>query len=1376
MKKLCFFLFLFFSFSYARSNPGISNLTFQQFSSSNGLPDDEVQQIYQDKSGYIWIGTRSGLFKYDGYKVREYKSALSSPNLLTSNNIQCMVNDDRRQLWIGTNNGLNILNEVTGEIRKIMFRGWKSNNLISCLLARRNGRIWIGTDGGLYQYDPRTGKFGILFNISGNSTLPRSAVKSLMEDSKGDVWVGTWDKGLFRYDDTQKRFIEYPQFNPRKSTHSLCEDSQGRIWIGTWNYGLYCLENPREMDRLQWKHYEKQDAQNGLVSNFIYSLEEEHASQTLWIGTSSGLSILDLQKEEFTNYKYDDKQRHIPCNEVTSILRDRSGLMWVSTIGGGALYTNTRVKPFHNVALESTGNRDLSTNGIRSLMVDRENRIWAGTGIYGFIIYDCSSKEIITWKQMPEFSDFSWVAVASCMLQRKSGDICIGTFGGGLISYRKGEKAKSYATFYGDNFLNSDGIYSLCEDADGNLLIGSAAGLSVLTEKGEGLSLNHISSTELEKGTIRSIIRGRNGSFWLGSSEHGVIRLEGNPASPSQLRLSLYNSKNRKLPVKGIQKVLRDSSGRVWATSPEGGLFLYDEKEDRFLSVNAGFNIPGELVYSIEEDKEGCLWLSTNYGLVRLKINKDLTDFSTRTFTTTDGLQSNFYITQASCRHNDNLYFGSYKGFSYFNPKDIDDNSDPAPVLITDIRIFNQPFASLAPDVRKKISAQMPGFTNHITLSANQNNFSIEFSSLSYEDPKQNLYAYKLEGYDRDWQQADANHRLAYYNNLPSGTYTFHLKATNSSGIWHENPEVLSVVIKPPFWATWWAYVLYVFLIAGIIWYTYSELKRRAMLRNRLRLQDLEKEKIEELNHNKLQFFTNITHELMTPLTILSVTIDELKSHVPKGFDHYSVMKNNIDRLMRLLQQILEFRKAETGNLKLRVSRNDIVAFVQREVESFIPLMKRKKLHISLVYDPESIIGYFDTDKLDKILYNLLSNAAKYNKEGGFIQINLSYGPDKDHINLVIKDNGHGIEPERQKGLFKRFYEGDYRRFNTTGTGIGLSLTKDLVELHQGTIKVESSIGKGATFIVVLPIDRSFFKEEEIDEMPREMIQPLQNPIPAQLDLNRVCEKENAPTILLIEDNEELLKLMSNLLGREYRILKASNGKEGIVILENEEVDLVVSDIMMPEMDGIEFCKFVKGEIDYCHIPIILLTAKNNEEDRMEAYDSGADAFITKPFHLTVLHARIRNLLKNKERTAKDFKKQLVFEMQELSYTSMDEDFLQRAIQCVHNHLNDSEFDQQQFVEEMGSSKSTLYKKLKSLTGLNTSAFIRNIRLKAACAIAEKNPSIRISELAYAVGFNDPKYFSSCFKKEFGMLPSEYIERFFPETGSAVEDVSSSPV
>lgn len=463
-----------------------------------------------------------------------------------------------------------------------------------------------------------------------------------------------------------------------------------------------------------------------------------------------------------------------------------------------------------------------------------------------------------------------------------------------------------------------------------------------------------------------------------------------------------------------------------------------------------------------------------------------------------------------------------------------------------------------------------------------------------------------------------------------------------------------------------------------------------------------------------------------------------------------------------MLQQILEFRKAETDNLNLRVSSGDIAVFVKNAAESISPLIKKHKIHFSVSCDPESIIGYFDTDKLDKILYNLLSNAAKYNKEGGYVQVTVSYAQDKDFVRLSVKDNGYGISKEKQKMLFKRFYEGDYRKFNTIGTGIGLSLTKDLVELHRGTIWVESEELKGTEFIVTLPIARSYFKEDQIDENTSLSVQDTITYDTDEEQADESLEKKGQTyAILVVEDNEELLQLMVNLLKREYNVYTAENGKEAISVLENEEIDLIVSDVMMPLMDGIEFCKYVKAKLETSHIPVILLTAKNKDKDRAEAYEIGADAFISKPFNLAVLHARIRNLLRYKERMAHDFKNQLVFELKELNYTSVDEDFMQRAIDCVNRHLEDCEFDQPQFVEEMGTSKSTLYKKLKSLTGLNTSTFIRNIRLKAACRIMEeKKTAVRISELAYAVGFNDPKYFSACFKKEFGMLPTEYQERF----------------
>ena len=855
-------------------------------------------------------------------------------------------------------------------------------------------------------------------------------------------------------------------------------------------------------------------------------------------------------------------------------------------------------------------------------------------------------------------------------------------------------------------------------------------------------------------------------SVWLATSNFGVIHITGDVRQPSTLKYENYSFHNRKLITNTVLCMHIDRFGRLWAGTEGGGLYLYNRSTGQFEEKTRTYSIPGDVIVSIEEDKSGNLWLGTVSGLVKLYVAAVGNDFSTRIYTSADGLQDNF-IVNSSCSRDGELFFGGHKGYNSFFPDKMEIPSQETNFLITDIKIFNHSFKNLPVELQQKISPVMPTYTSKIELPYKYNNFSIEFAALTYKNPELNRYAYRLQNFDRDWQYTDADRRFAYYNNLPSGTYTFQLKATNENGEWSGYVREFTVVVLPPFWATWWAYLLYMVLVLVIGVLIYRTIKKRILLQNALRLREMEKAKAEELNHAKLQFFTNITHELLTPLTIISATVDELKTQAPSHNDLYTVMNSNIQRLIRLLQQILEFRKAETGNLKLRVSPGDLAAFVRTGTESFKPLVKKRKIHFSLLCDPESIVGYFDIDKLDKIMYNLLSNAAKYNKEDGFIQVTLSYDEeDREFVLLRVKDNGKGISREKQATLFKRFYEGDYRKFNTIGTGIGLSLTKDLVTLHGGTISVESEVDHGTEFIVRIPIERSYYDEEQIDDevisLRQTAIDYEDTPEDVIAEVQELATKANS--ILLVEDNEELLNLMTKLLGREYNVFTAENGKEGIIVLENEDVDLIVSDIMMPEMDGIEFCKYVKGHLEISHIPVILLTAKNKEEDRAEAYEIGADAFISKPFNLTVLHARIRNLLKYKARMAHDFKNQIVFEVKDLNYTSLDEDFIQRAINCVNNHLEDPNFDQAQFADEMLTSKSTLYKKLKSLAGLNTSSFIRNVRLKAACRIMEeKGINIRVSELAYAVGFNDPKYFSSCFKKEFGMLPSEYIERFIIE-------------
>ncbi|MCD8093356.1 MAG: response regulator [Bacteroides sp.] len=1341
-----------------------SRLDFKQISTLNGLPTDEVQKIYQDREGFIWVATRYGLCKYDGYQVTVYRSNLYTPGLLTNNNIFCLADDYDGNLWIGTQEGLNVLNKKTGEMRQYVYPTIP-NNAVSCLLTTRDNRVWIGTDAGLCRYVAEEDSFVVYDSRVSEGVFTQPAIKSLFEDADGDLWVGTWSHGLFRHSLREDKFYAYPRINERNSAHVIYQDADRNIWVGGWDCGLFLLNHPKDIEQVTYMSYTHRTGdETSLSDNIVYDIVEDLHTNTLWVGTRAGLSIMERDKPgHFINYKSRHSSHYIPCDEINTLLRDYSDNIWLGSIGGGVLMVNTDLPPFTSHSLNLMED-DVPTTSVRAIFADSENNLWFGAGSFGLARKDYATGKLTFNTRIPGFENVSGVPTINSVIQRKNGELWFGTYDGGILVYKKGEKVR-VLTELNTPYLYSSCASALCEDSRGNCWVGCRGGMGVSLADGGHYKFGVLPFEDGEFADwyhVKDIIEDMDGSLWVATGNCGIIHITGNIQHPETLKYSNYSYTNGKLAVNSVLCLHVDKSGRLWAGTEGGGLYLYDRAKNSFTEKNREYNIPSDMVGSIEEDKQGCLWLGTNTGLVRLNVSARETLSSVRVYITADGLQDNFFIAHSSCNRNGELFFGGNKGYNSFSPETLQDGNEEVHYLITDIKIFNRSFASLAPDVRERISPVMPSFTQNIELPYEYNNFSIEFASLTFKNPDLNRYAYQLVGFDKNWQYTDASRRFAYYNNLESGTYKFRLKATNENGIWSGEIRELEVVVLPPFWATWWAYVIYVLIAVVCIYIAFKTAKNRMQLRNELHLREMEKGKLEELNHVKLQFFTNITHELLTPLTIISATVDELKMLVPGHDDIYTVLGHNINRLIRLLQQILEFRKAETGNLKLRVSPGDVAAFVKNEAGSFLPLVKKRKIHFSVVCNPETIIGYFDTDKLDKILYNLLSNAAKYNKDGGYIQITLSYAEDKDFIQLHVKDSGSGISKKKQKMLFKRFYEGDYRKFNTIGTGIGLSLTKDLVVLHGGKIEVESEEGQGTEFIVTLPIDRSYFKEEQIDE---DAVLPIQKTV-TYLEEEEVrgeasAEKVKAHTILVVEDNEELLQLMVKLLQREYNVHTAENGQEAVTVLDNEDIDLIVSDVMMPLMDGIEFCRYVKNKLELSHIPIILLTAKNKEEDRAEAYEVGADAFISKPFNLAVLHARIRNLLKYRERKAHDFKNQLVFEVKELDYTSIDEDFMQRAIACVNRHLEDSEFDQPQFVEKMGTSKSTLYKNLKSLTGLNTSAFIRNIRLKAACRIMEeKGSAVRISDLAYAVGFNDPKYFSACFKKEFGMLPTKYLERF----------------
>lgn len=1339
------------------------DLTFKTISTSNGLPTNEVQKVFQDREGFMWFATRNGLCKYDGYQITISHSSNALSSLLPNNNVLCLADDQKGDLWIGTYNGICRYDKKLGTFENIEVQN-TTNKSISCILVTKSNAILIGLDDGLFMYDPQKNAFTHHSHHHEGNIAVNGSVKSIIEDSSGEIWVGTWANGLYRYSPSSNLFHFYPQLNDRNSAHVIYEDSQHNIWVGSWEGGLHQLQNPYDVHNpgIRTYRHDKNDP-TSLSDDIVYDIVEDLNTNSLWVGTRSGLSILKREAPStFINYSTTSKVNKLPSNEINSILRDDKGNIWIGSIGGGVFYTNTEETAFDFFEVNLP---EMPTAAVRSIFLDHDDNIWLGIGTHGIVQFNQATGQTYSQFELPEFKETDQNTTYAIQ-QKESGEILFGTYGGGLWVYEKGQPVRMYTTD-NCNFISDNRIRSIHVDRDQNCWIGTQYGLGVWLRDGEGFTFNEMTVDEkpLHQFSMINIAEDNGGTIWIATINNGIIAVEYNREKAKNIAVINYTLENGKITSNAITALLYDTSGRLWAGAENGRLYLYDSTSDSFSDRSPEFSILGTLISSMQEDQEGNLWIGTNRGLARLSFNDQAELTNYRVYTTADGLRDNFFIPNASFKHQGELFFGGYKGLVRFHPNTIKGKIESTPFYVTDIKLLNTSLVNLDEKVANKISMLMPPFTEKVTIPHKYNNFSIHFSALNYKNPELNRYAYKLKGFDSDWRHVDSSQNVAYYNNLPTGTYTFLLRATTRNGVWNKEIKELRVEVLPPFWLSWWAFIIYLVVVVLITYAISKNAQNRMRLRNQLRYSEMEQAKIEELNHAKLQFFTNVTHEFLTPLTIISATTDELRQSSPRSDGLYETLSLNINRLTRLLQQILEFRKAESGNLKLLVSHGNISEFVRNSTEAFYPLIKKKKIHFSFVSDPEEIHGLFDTDKLDKILYNLISNAVKYVDEGGSIRLTLSYNDEeRDHVTIVVKDDGAGITKEAQKSLFSRFYEGQYRKHNTTGTGIGLALVKDLVALSHGTVSVKSDVGLGSQFTVVLPIDISYFTDAEIDTSDTAKADKLQadetNDLTEQAETQTPKRKDTRYTVLVVEDNEEILQLIQKLLSREYQVFTALNGKEALLILEHERIDIIVTDIMMPEMNGIELCKLLKGNIDYSHIPLIMLTAKSDERDRAIAYESGADAFISKPFNLKVLHARIRNLLKSRERFAIDFKSQLVFEIKDVNITNLDEQFLQDAIACVNRHLDNSSFDQQQFSEEMNVSKSTLYNKLKTLTGLNTSAFITNIRMKTACQIMDQNRNIRISDLAYAVGFNDPKYFSSCFKKQFNMRPTEYLERF----------------
>lgn len=872
---------------------------------------------------------------------------------------------------------------------------------------------------------------------------------------------------------------------------------------------------------------------------------------------------------------------------------------------------------------------------------------------------------------------------------------------------------------------------------------------------------------------IRNICQDRQGNIWVSTDNEGIIRISGNPKNIRSLKYKQYCPKTQLFAINDAQKCMEDKQGRLWAISNSGGLFLYNKVEDRFEYQNRKIHLPDDQTFSIEGDAFGNIWVALNKALAYITWkSQDAEDLRNITyFTREDGLGEVNFSADASYQFGKEIFFGGRTGFFSFTPSPLmgmKHHKKNSKLIITDLLIDDVPFAMLDSVFKSDISKETPHYTQEITIPAKVKKFDIEFALLTYGNASKNVYAYQLEGYDEDWKYCKPDVHKATFQNLSSGTYRLRLKATDSYGQWQELPYAITIKVLPPWYASRIAFMLYILMLIGGIFAAARWYKERVKTRNSLQMGVI---------------LTNITHELLTPLTVISATIYKLKAMAPQYEEDYLVMDSNINRTTRLLRQILEVRKSQAGQLHLLVSRGNLISFIEEACENIRPMAEHQQVRLKFNKPYSEGTAWFDADKMDKIIYNLLSNAIKYNKVGGKIDVSLSLS--KEQAVITIADNGIGMSKEKMKHLYTRFFDGDYRKQNMPGTGIGLSLTHDLVKLHHGDIRCESLEGEGTIFTITLPIRKKAYAPDEIDvsnkrkAVDQKAIQQvsqevnLEAPNSEEEDKPKLAPvrqsifiRKNASKILVVEDNEELLALMLQVLSKNYHVFTAKNGKQAMNIIMKEKLDLVVSDVMMPIMDGIELTKQLKSDKSFWQLPIILLTAKNKEEDKTEAYAIGADAYITKPFKFEELEVRINALLANRKKMIEKIESEVSLQasseaeaQQEVHLSNPEQAFVTRAKETIMQHLSDADYDREAFAKDMAMGESTLYNKVKATTGQTVIAFITSIRMKEAQRIIQSNPNILISDVAIQVGFNTPKYFSKCFKKEFGVFPKEYAEK-----------------
>lgn len=1332
MKQKCILILTICLFLVANGYPAElgADFNFERIDYTIGLPSNSIRRIHQDREGYMWYASNSGVIRYDGSTFVQYRNSHTTPTLLTSNTINTIA-DDQHAVWIGTDRGFNRWDKITRQFTKI-----EHDYEVLKIVVDKENFLWLATNNGVVKYYHEQDSVVFYQPSSTPNSLPSLAVQDICIDSQGNVWIAQWKSGLCRYNPAEDNFIAYPPINAGNSALCLFEDKEQNLWIGTWGYGLYKTRpthHPQEMVYIKY--------QADIPSEYIYAIHQDPKYGYLWVGHRKGLSLIDIAQNSCTNYTQDG------MSDLDAIYMSQTGVVWLGHWdSGGVKRVDLNSNPLKQNHLLSIKKR-LGKSSISTMWYDGKQYLWIAIQNSGVYILDTYTEQITPLSTIVKNRALSSNAhIEDITYVDTYKEVWMAVRNGGVMRVSLDKNGYPTALKQLDQMvLNHRKVHKIHQDQNNNIWLLTSNGLSVISASGRVIRQPYFLPTKTTEYICQCYAQDKDNNMWIGTQRHGIFKFS---FENDELSITPYTHEEGKINNSHITSILVDSKDQVWATTLGGGLNRFSSELQRFDCISDSYNTPYDFFFNTFEDIDGNIWALNENALVKFDTMNETCDI----LASSDKLWENVFNASCPVVKIDATTFllGGINGYNTLQTeRKYTHTAVSATVVIEDIKVYNK--SIYTPEYADQLDIE----NSRITLNNDENNISFEFISPNFSNPSKIHYAYRLRGYDTNWAYTNNNQHYANYINLPKGNYTFEVKvADNHLNIAEAPIASMHLHILPAIYDTWYAWFIYVILVVTLAYLAFRIVRQRLRLKNQINIARIQKQNAEETTQIKLRFFTNISHELLTPLTVLNCIVDEVQKTKTIEQEQTDIMQYNISHLIRLIRQILEFRKVESENIQLKVGRGDISEAIHTMCEkNFRPLATKKQLEFIVSDSPNPIIGWYDSDKLEKMLYNLISNALKYNEVGGYVKVSYleMVKGTVPHLQISVTDSGIGIPQDKIDKIFKRFYDGDYRKQHEMGTGIGLSLTKSLVELHNGTISVDSTVGKGSCFVLTIPIDIHSYDTSVIEIESIDTIYPTQ-PIEATLST------PDNMTILLVDDNSDLLQVVSTMLCADYHVLTAAHGKEALEIISSNNIDMVVSDVMMPYMDGYELCSHLKTHLETSHIPVLLLTAKNMEEDRTIAYQMGADAYIAKPFKPTLLKARITSLFDNREKHTQTFQNSREIVIDDITYTNLDEELLQKALEKIRQNLDNSEFNFDLFADEMGVSRSTLSRKLKMITGLTPSEFVKNIRLKSACQLFDKG-NTNISDVAYAVGFTDPKYFGKCFKKEFGDTPSDYIKK-----------------